>query len=283
MKRVYTLYVAKDPAINGNFCGYNSSEDLFNMLLLSSISSAKHFDKCELYCSKRGYEMLKKDGRPFPFTDIIVCFDDLETWLMPHNWAYPKIITYSMQEEPFVHIDCDAIICDGLPPALLQMKFIFQQKELLSSPRHPFYRIAYNDSKNLGILPEIITELPAYGMCMGLFGCIEKDWLFIVKAYCETIRLYLLKQQKVAGELTCSFAQPHLFEQLFISSFLQAHSLKENKDFGTFLTDNLKNKFYPSYRFSHFLAEHKRSKHISYSIKKELIQLGLYNYSRQKI
>ena len=77
MKLVYTLYVAEDPTINGKFCGYNSSEDLFNMLLLSSISSGKHFDKCELYCNRRGYEMLKKDGRPFPFTDVIALSNNI--------------------------------------------------------------------------------------------------------------------------------------------------------------------------------------------------------------
>ena len=276
MKLIYTLYVTqKAYAESSHFCGFNSKEDLLDLFLLSVVSSSKHFDRCELYCNERALSLIKEDGRGFPFTKIVICHNELETWLMPHNWAYTKIHTYSLQEEPFVHIDCDVIICDGLPPQILKSKFIFQQKEITQWGDLYFYKTAFDDAVSLNILPKEIKKFPDFAFNMGLFGCLDKNFLPVLKSYCLSARNYIEQQQPLSDKLTDKNFQSVFFEQLLITGFLNQYEIEEGAGFETFLTDKSKNKFLPKYRYSHFVFKTKRKREIVYFIKQELIKLGL--------
>jgi hypothetical protein len=275
MKLVYSLYIGKDTRHNGEFCGYRSSDDLLDSLLLSSTVSSKHFVKCELYCNSGVVELLKEDGRQFPFTDIIVCFDYLDDWLQLHNWAYPKLVTYSMQKEPFIHLDSDAILGDGLPRGLLDKKLIFQQKEVIAAGKYTYYHKLYDEAKLLNLLPAITRFRPDFAMNMGLFGCMQSTALPLVKQYCDAAFEYVGQQQVVYDKVMLKHEQSMLFEQFFIVNILLENGLKEGVDFETFIDVHSKNKFYPAYRFSHFYSDWKRKNVIVVAIKKELMRLGL--------
>lgn len=64
----------------------------------------EHFDQVELYTDKRGYEVLIEKLH-LPYTQVHVIYDD--SLCLPQHWAYAKIKTYSLQTEPFLHIDGD--------------------------------------------------------------------------------------------------------------------------------------------------------------------------------
>jgi len=274
MKLIYTIHTGTSN--NSNlFCGYRNAEELLDSLLLSSFTSGKHFESCELYCDSRFENIIKEDGRQFPFTKIIPCLDELDNWLFEKNWAYAKVYVYSLQNGPFVHLDCDAIICDGLPPALLDKKFIFQQKEMLYKEAFGFYTSAYKEAKRLGLLSVKHNDIPDYAMNMGLFACLDKNYLPLVKEYATLILLYLKNQQHNYDKIYFKNEQPMLFEQLFIMNVLFDNGLKEDDDFATFISDDNKNTFLPLYRYAHFFRAIKRSEIVTQAIKKELWSLGL--------
>jgi hypothetical protein len=279
MKLIYSLYIGNNKERNGSFCGYRSSDDLLDSLLLSSTVSSRHFTACEIYCDTAAKQLIEADGRHFPFTDMIVCFDELDNWLDNHNWAYPKVMAYGMQDEPFVHLDFDAIISDGLPPGLADKKIIFQQKEKFDLHNFGFYNSVYNDAQRAGILPPEISYNPGYAMNMGIFGCPDPECIPLVKTYAGCVKKYVDVQQQKMNVLLYKNEQPMLFEQLFIVNFLQEAGLKDGVDFDTFIDDNFKNKFLPQYRFAHFLRAFKKSDTVVNAIKKELFLMGLHKKS----
>jgi hypothetical protein len=275
MKLLYSLYTGTERNTHGPFCGYRNSTELLDSLLLSSTVSGKHFAACELYCDRFAVELIEADGRNFPFTEIIVCFDELDGWLSSYNWAYPKVMTYGMQDTPFVHLDFDAIITDGLPPALLAQKFIFQQKERFNTGNFGFYNSVFRDAQRAGLLPDAIGHNPGYAMNMGVFGCLDANYLPIVRDYADCVKQYVALQQQQLQKIFFKNEQPMLFEQLFIVNFLQAAGLQEGTDFDTFANEQSQNKFLPQYRFSHFLRSFKKNDTVVNAIKKELRLLGL--------
>jgi hypothetical protein len=275
MKLVYSLYIGKDNHHNGAFCGYQSSEDLLDSLLLSSTVSSRHFTSCELYCNSHAAKLIEADGRNFPFTGIHTCFDHLDGWLRLHNWAYPKLVTYSLQTTPFVHLDYDAILVDGLPPALLKQQFIFQQQECITPYKYTYYKKLHAEALQLGLLPSSVMDCPDFAMNMGLFACTRAEALPMVGAYCDAAFAYVHGQQQRYEEVILKHEQPMLFEQLFVANMLQNHQLKEGIDYDTFISPQSKNKFLPAYRFSHFYSDWKRKHIIVVAIKKELQRLGL--------
>jgi hypothetical protein len=275
MKLIYSLHIGKNRSRNGDFCGYRNKEELLNSLLLSSAISSKHFTGCELYCDTEGAELIKKDGREFPFTNIFICFDELNNWLEPRNWAYAKILAYSLQKEPFIHLDSDAIIWDGVPPQLLKMKFIFQQREVTANREHGFYTQLYNQTKNIGLLPEEASYFPEHAFNMGVFGCLSQAHLPVVKKYFDVVTNYLLKQQSMSGVDFLKYDQSVLFEQLFISNIINNAGLRYETDYDTFISDEHKNKFIPDYSYSHFIASWKRNDAVPQQIKNKLKEMGL--------
>jgi hypothetical protein len=275
MKLVYSLYISTQSNGSSTFCGYKSSSDLLDSLLLSSTVSSPHFSACMLYCNRSAAELIEQDGRSFPFTEIVVCLDPLDKWLNTYNWAYAKIVTYSLQKGPFLHLDIDAILSDGLPSALLQRKFLFQQKETITDTTHTFYRTAFVEAQRLGFLPTHLTQ-PEFAMNMGLFGCPTEEALPILKAYCNLVQEYVEKQQASFEKVVCKGEQSVMFEQLFMVAVLQANKLQEGVDFDTLVDDKGKNKFYPTNRYAHFFADWKRNNRVIAAIRKELLQLGLH-------
>jgi hypothetical protein len=276
MKLIYSLYIGNNKERNGSFCGYRCSDDLLDSLLLSSTVSSRHFKACELYCDTAAKQLIEADGRHFLFTDLIVCFDELDSWLDNHNWAYPKVMAYGMQDEAFVHLDFDAIISDGLPPELLQKKFVFQQMEKFDRHNFGFYNSVYNDAQRAGLLPSEISYNPGYAMNMGIFGCLDSSCLPLVKAYALCVEKYIAMQQEKMNLLLHKNEQPMLFEQLFIVNFIQQAGLSAGADFDTFIDEHFKNKFLPQYRFAHFLRAFKKSDTVVNAIKKELFLMGLH-------
>ena len=66
-----------------------------------------------------------------PYTDIIIQYDNL-TCPEPH-WAYPKLLTYSLQKEPFIHVDGDVYLPNKLDNTIEMSELIAQNKEIGSS------------------------------------------------------------------------------------------------------------------------------------------------------
>ena len=75
---------------------------------------------------------LLADELQLPYTDVFCTHDQL-VW--PHRdlWALPKIYTYHLQEEPFLHIDGDVFLFDRLQESLLKNDLIAQNPEIATN------------------------------------------------------------------------------------------------------------------------------------------------------
>lgn len=120
MIAVYTYY----PLPGKESCGFKNKNDLAMFLSLSVEYSKKHFGKVKLETTTRGKEILI-DKYGIGFTDVSVSLDGFN---FPEElWAYPKIVSYSLQREPFVHIDLDVILWEKIPKG--QCDIFFQHNE----------------------------------------------------------------------------------------------------------------------------------------------------------
>jgi hypothetical protein len=94
---------------------------------LSFRAARRHFTETALVTDSRG-KMLLVDELGLEFTHVgteLDCLghDD------PSLWALGKLTAYSLQEEPFVHIDADVFLWRPLPPHLLGAPVLAQNPE----------------------------------------------------------------------------------------------------------------------------------------------------------
>lgn len=141
----------------------------------------EHYDNVALYTDQRGYDLLIKELK-LPYTEAHIVFDD--TTCLPQHWAYAKIRTYSMQTEPFLHIDGDVYITQRFPNAITQAGLVVQNKEICTS----YYE---NMIEKILCTPRIILPQPIakdlqdgkiMSYNMGIFG--GNDLNFI-RDYCQ--------------------------------------------------------------------------------------------------
>lgn len=100
MKIVHTFYPIEN----------NSIHDIEKILLYSkkSVNSVLNFyDEIILYTTKEFKKLVIDYGIPYSEINTEL-FDDLNIEIT--NYAIPKLIVYSVQKEPYIHIDLDVLI-----------------------------------------------------------------------------------------------------------------------------------------------------------------------------
>ena len=103
MKIIQTFWSAGKSPLNHTY-GWPHAEYNLMSWTLSCCSLREHYDDVELYTDQRGYDVLIGMLR-LPYTKVHVVYND--NLCLPHHWAYAKIMTYSMQDTPFLHVDGD--------------------------------------------------------------------------------------------------------------------------------------------------------------------------------
>lgn len=135
--------------------GWLSQESNIMSWSLSCLNAIKYFGNIELYSDEIGIETLCRQFH-LPYTHVHNTFDDdkcINT--LPHFlWSIPKIRTYSLQTEPFVHIDGDFILWSYIDFA---KPLIFQNIEI----NVPLYEKMYNKLK-----AEIIHDNTPFINCL---------------------------------------------------------------------------------------------------------------------
>jgi len=84
---------------------------------LSCLQLQKIYGEVSLFANSQAARLLI-DTLQLPYTDVQVKHDKL-TLLHPDLWALPKIYTYSIQEQPFLHIDGDVFLFNPFDANLL--------------------------------------------------------------------------------------------------------------------------------------------------------------------
>ena len=96
MKIVQTFWHGNNSLLDNSFGWMNPQYHLMSWAL-SCLSLKDNYQNIVLYTDSHGYEIFAEQLK-LPYTDIIIQYDNL-TCPEPH-WAYPKLLTYSLQKEP---------------------------------------------------------------------------------------------------------------------------------------------------------------------------------------
>ncbi|MFC4232121.1 DUF6734 family protein [Parasediminibacterium paludis] len=250
--------------LNTNCCGYNSIKDLKNCIQLSAILLKKSTGRIVLYTDNEGSKLVQDFAHLYE--DIVVDLDCLN-WVQPHNWAFSKLYVFTKIKEPFVHIDNDVFLWDGLPKHFFNPKKVdafFQGVEHFDMYKHYLERIKTNSD----VLPKsiLIENLPYAYNC----GVVGFNDLSIIDTYYKTAKNYVLKNQQYNWDgidYDLKNGQPLLFEQWFIAFFCKAKKV----DF--LLNEDTSPKY--QHRYTHLLSTSKKNVQHMQQVERKLKMLKL--------
>lgn len=128
MKIVHTCWIdeGKDP-LKDSF-GWCSAPYHLMSWALSCLQLLQFYEDIELITDKKGKELLI-DKLNLPYKKVRVELDNLDLVQIPGLWVMKKIYSYTLHEEPFLHVDGDVFVYAPFPKELLSGQLIAQNIE----------------------------------------------------------------------------------------------------------------------------------------------------------
>ena len=131
MKIVHTFWSRNITDINEllqHKAGWLTSEHHYMSWTLSCLLARKWYDEVELITDPLGKELLV-DKMQLPYTNVRVIIDDKMDEFHEDFWALSKVVAYSLQDKPFLHIDGDVFLFKKLDDSLQSKGLIAQNVE----------------------------------------------------------------------------------------------------------------------------------------------------------
>ena len=99
----YTYYTGK----GANYLsGFHTTESFLQIAKRSVEQARKFFPEVLIYTDEEGKLFLQQEG-----FDVDFCIVDYDSYEWNKGfWSFPKLITYNLQDRPFLHIDMDVIL-----------------------------------------------------------------------------------------------------------------------------------------------------------------------------
>lgn len=227
MKGVYSFWSKPYYAsLEKGFAGFNTEQDFRDSFALSLRCLRKSVEKVQLVTDTRGYELLV--GRfGFQFDAVSLALNDISDAIPSDMWMFGKLKAYSIQCEPFMHIDFDLYFLKPLSNLYRHASIVTQSVEWFSQYDYP-RRMPLLD--RLGDLPEftqVFDGVPMqnrYAYNVGMIG----------GQYWEAIRDYALAAMQaiesnlfVLRKLTPQEISDSniVFEQYFLSCYAKYKNL----------------------------------------------------------
>jgi hypothetical protein len=257
---------------------FYTEEGFYSSWTLSVMNASKHFDKVELYIDTPGWEMLK----PFnlPFTKVHIILDELDKY-NSELWSIGKIYSYRLQNEPFVHVDSDVYLWEGLPDEYQKSEILVQNSEQ-GYAEYERMLIDYIERYwgKSDIIDDFITRnglSKIISFNCGVFGGTNVD--FINRYSKEAINFADVINEKFKTDQSIKYCTPCFFEQSILAMMLE----KENI-FPSLVIDGSKS-HNPNFRYTHLAASAKKSKEADVRIKRRISMdhPGSYDLIKQLI
>lgn len=180
--------------------------------IFSCMQLKQYYPRIELITDKLGYEILIKELE-LPYDNVQIKLDLLNDY-PPGLWALGKIYSYSIQNEPFIHVDSDVYIWDLFSTRIHNARLIAQNIEI----HYPFYQSLFNNLlENEFYIPDDVLKINEREKSVSAFnaGIIGgNDYVFFKKFTKEAIRFVDKNLQKLhtidIGRFNTIFEQ-HLF------------------------------------------------------------------------
>lgn len=294
MKVVQTFWTGNKSLLKDNFGWINPQYHLMSWAL-SCLSLKENYKDVVLYTDSNGYKVFAQ-LLELPYKDVIIQYNNLSC-PEPH-WAYPKVLTYSLQNEPFIHVDGDVYLPNKLSPHVEMSGLIAQNLEKGSS----YYKNMMNDVLQRGIsLPAYLKEeLDKDSIGSYNAGILGGNNLELIKEYCQTAfhiiesnHLNDISSQKV------NINNNILFEQILFYAISHTHDQPVATVIDHCVRDNGYNYedfcnfyMYNNTKLMHILGGHKRNSRICELLGKTLLNkypdyykriLELFPYNHKRL
>jgi hypothetical protein len=257
MKAVFTLW--KQPMDKGLMhCGYLSTFDMAVSCVLALEVAREHFTEIELVTDDSGKELLI-DYLKLPFTSVNLELNNYKHIPVQH-WAYPKMVAYGVQDRPFIHLDNDVYLWDGIPADIKNKALAFQNIEV-NQTMYDHYRNGIGQFYSSPVKPENVAKnyMPLAFNC----GVVMANDIEFVQEWWEAAKLYVEHpdNQVMWNNPTILGSNNHnlIFEQWFPSCLTKHRKLKMDIDVGFILLHYAR----PNYRFTHTLGHVKRDHRVA--------------------
>ena len=154
MNIIQTFYSYKEDSIHDN-AGFLTPDMNWKSMALSCLLLKRHFKEVTLYCNHRVKNVII-DKLKIPYDNIIEVPDFMEEYKECNLWALPKIYTYSLQHEPFLHVDCDWFMFEKLSDSILEADVFGQNIEYDDQMynRHVLEKLISNGC----VLPSLVID-----------------------------------------------------------------------------------------------------------------------------
>jgi hypothetical protein len=168
MKLVQTLWTK--PGLRG---GWVDVRFHFISWALSCFQLRKYYDQLELNTDSLGKHILI-DVLKLPYTNVNVIFDKFN--YPKYLWAAPKIYSYGIQDEPFLHIDGDIFLFHPFIASKINRSLVYQNLEI-EAMENGFYTKIFKNIHSLvpekSALPRWVAEADLnniHALNAGIFG-----------------------------------------------------------------------------------------------------------------
>ncbi len=273
MRIVQTFWSGKGDPLKDNYSWLEPQYHLMSWAL-SCLSLRENYDEVVMYTDSTGYAVFA-DLLDLPYTDIIIQYDDL---ICPkHQWAYAKMLTYSLQDKPFIHIDGDVYLPGRLDSKIENAALIAQNLEIgVKYYRHMLNRIASENVKIPDFLNKELQNEPVLSYNAGILGGNDVEY---IKKYCQAAFEYLDSNRLLDIDNTKNNSHNILFEQILF----KALAFEDNRKVTTVLDRDVEdggysyNDFcnfysYDKYSFMHIIGGYKRKEKICELLSKTLLK-----------
>lgn len=125
--------------------GWLNTNLFFYSCMLSCLKCKQHYEEVSLYTDDLGKELLI-NKLEIPYSKVHLELNELKDY-PPELWALGKVLTYSLQEKPFIHADTDVFIWDKLPADFLKTDLFAQNLEFNFPKYHEVVEIIHNEFK----------------------------------------------------------------------------------------------------------------------------------------
>ncbi|MEO6286729.1 MAG: DUF6734 family protein [Dyadobacter sp.] len=259
MKAIQTFWTQPGQPIQQIAGGWLDPRYHFMSWALSSSLLARHFEKVVLHTDVKGRQILI-DELGLPYSEVTLVQEGLEEKYPKKWWVMRKILSYGLSDEPFIHVDGDAFLWNGLAEPLRNATLIAQNRQ----DGFLCYNVAVNQFNSAGIpLPGFINpSLDHYpAVNMGITGGTDHGFF---KKYVDTVSTFYdehLRTQEASPEMTNTGYLNTLIEECFFSVLAASENLPittlidEQLDGGYASLANCLDRSYP---VTHLIGENKQ-------------------------
>ena len=262
MKIIQTFWSQNNPSIDiSHKGGWLCNKANLACWTLSCLNAKAKYGHIELYTDSTGYELLINKLK-LPYDKVHIVFDDgLIKHIPKELWAIAKLYTYTLQTEPFIHIDGDFIFWKKID---IDKNIVFQNREIELPFYEEFYHYlnqnigSYTDSKFLDCV-----RSPYLGKACNL-GIVGGNDIRFINRYANEVLDFVKKNLRTLKEFVPDAKSANCYlEQYYFYYFLYNEKVECSTIHIDLLSEQMKGRFYdlPSEEntFNHFLGFAKKS------------------------